>query len=121
MLINPKISDSHGDVIIEEGCLSIPTVRAEVERPEKIFVEYQDLDLNPLTIELDGIMSRVAQHEIDHLNGVLFIDHLSKEYRRDFKQQLDLIKNGGIQTNYLLAELSKKEKKSVKKNPLDRI
>lgn len=121
MLINPRIIDSHGEVIIEEGCLSIPTVRAEVERPEKIFVEYQDLDLNHLTIELDGIMSRVAQHEIDHLNGVLFIDHLSKDSRRDFKQQLDLIKKGRIQTSYLLAEISKKEKKLSKKNPLDRI
>ena len=121
MLINPKVTDSHGNVIMEEGCLSIPTVRAEVERPEKVFVEYQDLDLNPQTIELDGILSRVAQHEIDHLNGVLFIDHLSKEYRRDFKQQLSLIKNGGIQTNYVLAELSKKDKKSAKKHPLDGI
>jgi peptide deformylase len=121
MLINPKVTDSHGNVIIEEGCLSIPTLRAEVERPEKVFVEYQDLDLIPQTIELGGLLSRVAQHEIDHLNGVLFIDHLSKEYRRDFKQQLNLIKNGGIQTNYVLAELSKKGKKSAKKHPLDGI
>jgi peptide deformylase len=121
LLINPKVTDSHGDVIIEEGCLSIPTVRAEVERPEKVFVEYQDLDLNPQTIELNGILSRVAQHEIDHLNGVLFIDHLSKEYRSDFKQQLNLIKKGGIQTSYILAELSKKDKISAKKHPLDGI
>lgn len=121
LLINPKIADSHGNVIIEEGCLSIPTVRADVERPEEIFIEYHDLDLNPQTIELDGVMSRVAQHEIDHLNGVLFIDHLTKEYRRDFKQQLDLIKSGGIQTSYILAELSKKDKKSSKKHPLNGI
>ena len=121
MLINPKIADSHGDVTLEEGCLSIPTVRAEVERPEKVFIEYQDLDLNPKSIELEGLMSRVAQHEIDHLNGVLFIDHLTKEYRRDFKQQLNLIKNGGIQTSYVLAELLKKGKKSGKKHLLDGI
>ena len=121
MMINPKIADLHGEIIMEEGCLSIPSVRAEVARPEKVFIEYQDLDLNPRTIELEGIMSRVAQHEIDHLNGVLFIDHLTKEYRRDFKQQLDLIKSGGIQTNYMLAELSKKGKKSGKKHLLDGI
>lgn len=121
MLINPKITDSHGEITMEEGCLSIPTVRAEVERPEKVFIEYQDLDLNPQTIELKGLMSRVSQHEIDHLNGVLFVDHLTKEYRRDFKQQLDLIKSGGIQTSYLLAELSKKGKKSGKKHLLDGI
>ncbi len=120
-LINPRITDSHGSAVMEEGCLSIPTVRAEVERPDKVFIEFQDLDLNPVSIELDGVIGRVAQHEIDHLNGVLFVDHLAKEQRRDLKQQLDLIRNGGIQTNYLLAELSKKRKVSGKKNPLDGI
>jgi len=54
MLINPKITDSHGEITMEEGCLSIPTVRAEVERPEKVFIVYQDLDLNPQTIELEA-------------------------------------------------------------------
>jgi peptide deformylase len=120
-LINPKITDSHGDIVIEEGCLSIPQIRAEVERPEKVFIEYQDLDLNPQTVELEGMIARVAQHEIDHLNGVLFIDHLSKEAKGDFKEQLNLIKKGGIQTNYLLAELPKKGKKSSKNHYLDRI
>ena len=120
-LINPKILDSHDSIIFEEGCLSIPHIRAEVERPETIFVEYQDLDLNPQTVELEGYVARVAQHEIDHLNGVLFIDHLSKEVRDDFREQLRLIKEGGIQTNYLLAELPKKNKKSSKNNYLDRI
>jgi peptide deformylase len=120
-LINPKVVDSHGKIIIEEGCLSIPQIRAEVERPEKVFIEYMDLDLNPKTIELDGLLSRVSQHEIDHLNGVLFIDHLSKEVKSDFREQLNLIKKGGIQTSYLLAELPKKEKKSSKNHILDRI
>jgi len=60
------------------------------------------------------VFARVAQHEIDHLNGVLFVDHLSKEYKREFKEQLNLIKNGGIQTNYVLAELSKKGKKPAR-------
>jgi peptide deformylase len=121
LLINPKITDSHGEVTMEEGCLSIPTVRAEVDRPDIIYVEYQDLDLNQKSVELNGIMARVAQHEIDHLNGVLFIDHLTKETRRDLKQQLDLIKKGGIQTNYLLAELTAKGKKSSGKHLLDGI
>lgn len=120
-LINPKIVDSHGKIVIEEGCLSIPHIRAEVERPEEVFVEYQDLDLNPKTVELKGFIARVAQHEIDHLNGILFIDHLSKEVKNEFKEQLSLIKKGGIQTNYLLAELPKKGKKSTKSNLLDRI
>jgi peptide deformylase len=120
-LINPKIADSHGSIVIEEGCLSIPHIRAEVERPETVYVEYQDLDLNPQAVELEGFIARVAQHEIDHLNGVLFIDHLSKEVKNDFKEQLRLIKKGGIQTSYLLAELPKKERKSAKAHPLFRI
>lgn len=120
-LINPKIVDSHGKIVIEEGCLSIPHVRAEVERPKEVFVEYQDLDLNLQNVELKGFVARVAQHEIDHLNGVLFIDHLSKEAKSEFKEQLNLIKKGGIQTNYLLAELPKKNKKPGKNQLLDRI
>lgn len=118
-LLNPKIMESHGDIVMEEGCLSIPLLRAEVERPEKIYVQYQDLDLNEKTIELDGFFSRVAQHEIDHLNGVLFIDHLSKEVKKDLKEQLKLIKSGGVQTNYILAEIP--GKKGKKNHLLDRI
>lgn len=120
-LINPKILDSHGDVIMEEGCLSIPNLRAEIDRPERIFLEYQDLDLNVNKIELDGMFARVAQHEIDHLNGVLFIDHLSKEMRRKIKEHLSQIKKGGVQTSYILAEIPHKGKKLVKNHPLDRI
>jgi len=55
-------------------------------------------------------MSRVAQHEIDHLNGVLFVDHLTKEYRRDFKQQLDLIKSGGFRRATCWQNFRKKER-----------
>jgi peptide deformylase len=118
ILINPKVIDSHGEIVIEEGCLSIPTVRWEVERPEKVYIEYQDLDLNKKNIELDGFMGRVSQHEIDHLNGVLFIDHLEKETKKQLKQQLDLIKKGGIQASYVLAEVKPTMKKTSKKSEL---
>ncbi len=124
ILINPQIIDSHNEIVLEEGCLSIPTVRWEVERPETVYIEYQDLDLNKKNIELNGFMGRVSQHEIDHLNGVLFIDHLEKETRKGLKQQLDLIKKGGVQTSYILAEIKKlsetgaKKKKSYKKSDL---
>ena len=111
MLINPKIADSHGGVTLEEGCLSIPTIRAEVERPEKVFIEYQDLDLNPKSIELEGLMSRVAQHEIDHLNGVLFVDHLDKDEKSKIKHHLKDIKNGEVIVNYLLADIKSNTKK----------
>jgi peptide deformylase len=118
ILINPKLVDTHGAIVLEEGCLSIPSVRYDVERPEKVYIEYQDLDLNKKNIEMDGLMGRVVQHEIDHLNGVLFIDHLSKEVKKGFKAQLEQIKKGGIQTSYILAEVKTKRKKSDKQSEL---
>lgn len=120
ILINPKIVDSNGIVTMEEGCLSIPHLRAAVERPKQVYIEYQDLDLNKQHIELDGFMGRVSQHEIDHLNGVLFIDHISKEQKSELKKSLNDIKNGLIQSNYTLAELPKKKKRG-KINPLENI
>ena len=118
ILINPKVVDSHDTIVLEEGCLSIPTVRWEVERPEKVYIEFQDMDLNKKHIELDGLMGRVSQHEIDHLNGILFIDHLEKETKKLLKSQLELIKKGAIQTSYILAEVKEKKKKSGKKSDL---
>ncbi len=112
-LINPVIKDFHGEITLEEGCLSIPYVRGDVTRPETIYVEYQDLDLNKHYIELKGFIARVAQHEIDHLNGILFIDHLNKDEKELLKPELDLIRKGEIETDYLLAELPKKGKSAV--------
>jgi len=114
-LINPVIKDYHGAIYLEEGCLSIPYVRAEVERPETVFVEYQDLDLNKNYVELNGLLARVAQHEIDHLNGILFIDHLTKDEKKKLKPELEEIRKGEIETDYLLAEIPKKDKHSHRK------
>src|SRR5690606_5217255 len=71
---------AHGDAasVYEEGCLSIPEYYAEVERPAAVTVAYLDRDGKELTLEADGLMATCLQHEIDHLNGVLFIDHISK-------------------------------------------
>ncbi len=114
-LLNPVIKDYHGTIFLEEGCLSIPFVRAEVERPETVYVEYQDLDLNKNYVELKGLLARVAQHEIDHLNGILFIDHLTKDEKKKLKPELEEIRKGEIETDYLLAEIPKKEKNSHRK------
>ena len=78
-LINPTIlwsSDDRG--ITEEGCLSIPEYYAEVERPAKVKVAYIDRDGRPQEIDAEGLLATVLQHEIDHLDGRLFIDYLSK-------------------------------------------
>ena len=78
-LINPEIiSRSKKTSIYEEGCLSLPGHYAEIERPESCIVEYLNYDGKQSTLKADGILSTCLQHEIDHLNGVLFIDYLSK-------------------------------------------
>ena len=64
--------------VYEEGCLSIPDYYAEVERPAPVRVKYLDRDGKPQEIEAEGLLATCLQHEIDHLNGVLFIDHISK-------------------------------------------
>jgi peptide deformylase len=79
VFINPEIAWSSEELHAhEEGCLSIPEYYGEVERPAKVRVQYLDLDGKPHEIEADGLLATCLQHEIDHLNGILFIDHLSK-------------------------------------------
>ena len=79
VFINPElIWASEAKNTHEEGCLSIPDYYEEVERPKAVKVRYLDRDGKPQEIEADGLLATCLQHEIDHLNGVLFIDHLSK-------------------------------------------
>lgn len=78
-LVNPKIlSLSDERAVHEEGCLSIPEYYAEVERPAEVRVSYLDREGKPVELAANGILAVCLQHEIDHLNGKLFIDHLSK-------------------------------------------
>jgi peptide deformylase len=79
IVINPEIlwsSEERG--IYEEGCLSIPELYEEVERPAQVKVRYHDLDGKQHEVEASGLLATCLQHEIDHINGVLFIDHISK-------------------------------------------
>jgi len=85
--INPEITESWGESTKEEGCLSIPGVREEVSRPEKIRLSYQNADGSELTQDFDGWLARVLQHEIDHLNGILFVDRISPIKRQMLIQQ----------------------------------
>lgn len=77
VFLNPKIEGGKDKEAGEEGCLSIPELRARVTRPESIKVTYETLDGETVTVETDGLLARAFQHEIDHLNGVLFIDRVS--------------------------------------------
>jgi len=74
--INPEIIDALGLDTYEEGCLSIPGIRAEVDRPFKISVKYQTVDGKLIEEELEGLLARVFQHEYDHLDDILFIDRI---------------------------------------------
>src|SRR5262245_5787469 len=79
VFVNPEIVESSEDrSVYEEGCLSIPDYYAEVERPASVRVKYLDRNGKAQEIAADGLMATCLQHEIDHLNGVLFIDHISK-------------------------------------------
>jgi peptide deformylase len=79
VLINPEITwRSEEKRVYEEGCLSIPEYYEEVERPDRIRFRYTTLDGETVEREADGLMATCVQHEVDHLDGVLFIDHLSK-------------------------------------------
>jgi peptide deformylase len=79
VMVNPEILDLSDEMRAhEEGCLSIPEVTAEVERPAEVRVAFLDREGKPQEVELEGIWATIVQHEIDHLNGVLFIDYLSR-------------------------------------------
>ena len=89
VLINPRIIESEGEIISEnEGCLSVPEFRADVKRSELILVEGVDRDGNPLRFEAQGMLAIVIQHELDHLNGTLFIDHISALKRNLYKRRV---------------------------------
>jgi peptide deformylase len=83
VFINPSIIETSSEIIKwEEGCLSIPDLYADVVRPERIKVQAWNERGRPFTLETDGILARVIQHEIDHLEGILFIDRISEVKRK---------------------------------------
>jgi len=93
VLINPQIVTKEGEILSEnEGCLSVPDFRADVKRAAKITVEGHDRDGNPIRMDAEGLLAIVLQHEIDHLEGTLFIEHISslkrQMYKRRIKKQL---------------------------------
>lgn len=82
-LVNPRLQALESPILDgEEGCLSFPGIRGDVPRPEAIAVDYQDLDGAHHHLRAEGWFARVVQHEVDHLNGVLFIDHLETRRKR---------------------------------------
>ncbi|HMU62173.1 MAG TPA: peptide deformylase [Gemmatimonadales bacterium] len=99
-MINPTIAEASGKSREEEGCLSIPDVYGEVTRPERIVLEATDQHGAPYRLEAAGLLARAIQHEIDHLDGILFLDRLSPmkrrllvaKYRREHKEGDSLLR-----------------------------
>tara|TARA_B100000886_G_scaffold163557_2_gene111491 strand:+ start:3931 stop:4533 length:603 start_codon:yes stop_codon:yes gene_type:complete len=96
-LANPEVLPLlSNEYYYEEGCLSFPEIRGEVARPERISVKYQDLDGNAHQLECDGLLARCIQHEVDHLNGVLFIDRMEKKTFAEIKKEVKELKQRTI-------------------------
>lgn len=92
VVCNPEVLDEEGSETIEEGCLSIPDVREEVERSFKVKVKYQDVTGKEQFGEFEGLLARCVLHEIDHMNGQLFIQKIPAVKRLFLKKQLDQLK-----------------------------
>jgi peptide deformylase len=105
VLINPEVvlDDESDEVDVEEGCLSIPDLRESVWRPDRLRVRFLDRHFVPQELDAEGQLSRVIQHEFDHLNGVLYIDHLSPLRRRLLQRRLKAIARGEVEAEYPLA------------------
>lgn len=92
-LANPVVNILPSDeYYYEEGCLSFPGINADVARPERISVTYQDLDGVEHLLECDGLLARCIQHEVDHLNGILFIDRMEKKTFAEIKKEVQALK-----------------------------
>jgi len=104
VFINPEIIEEAGDDwVFEEGCLSIPTIREDVIRPEKLKIHYFDENWNEHTEEFDGMQARIIQHEYDHIEGILFTDHLSAFKKRLLKSKLTNISKGIVKVDYRMS------------------
>jgi peptide deformylase len=117
VLINPEVVHEEGSWTMEEGCLSIPDIREEVERPELVRVRFKDLDFKDHEIEAGGILSRVILHELDHLNGVLFIDRLGAVKRKLLRGRLNKIRRGEYEAAYPVASPVAERTPSETKEP----
>ncbi len=101
--INPKVLAAEGELVMEEGCLSVPDVREEVVRPEKIHVTYQTIDGKTIDTWYDGLLARVLQHEVDHLKGIFFVDRISTIKKKRIKRELKRIAHDELERIYQAA------------------
>mgnify|MGYP002276821848 CR=1 FL=1 len=101
VFVNPVILEEFDEEwAFEEGCLSIPTIRENVSRNSKLKIKYLDENWNEHEEEFDGMKARIIQHEYDHIEGILFIDHLSSFKKRLLKGKLTNISKGNVSVDY---------------------
>jgi len=101
VFINAEIVDEYGQPwVFKEGCLSIPNIREDVSRDERIKVQYYDREWNFREEEFDGYAARIIQHEYDHVDGILFTDHLNPLKKKLLKRKLKDISKGSIEVGY---------------------
>jgi peptide deformylase len=101
VFINPEIIEEEGEEwAFEEGCLSIPTIREDVNRNGKLRIRYFDENWEEKEEEFDGLKARIIQHEYDHIEGILFTDHLSAFKKRLLKGKLSNISKGNVKVDY---------------------
>jgi peptide deformylase len=99
--INPKIIERSGEIVTyNEGCLSLPTIREDLQRPSVIRISYFDEDFNSHEESYEGIICRIIQHEYDHLDGILLIDHLNPLKRKMLEGKLKAISKGKVEVAY---------------------
>jgi peptide deformylase len=100
VVINPHILSVKGYNEMEEGCLSVPGVQGDVVRPSVITLKYRDEHFAERTGEFSGMVARAIQHEIDHLDGTLFVDRMEKRDRKKIQKELDALAAGIVETEY---------------------
>jgi peptide deformylase len=105
VLINPEIENSSEEkIVMEEGCLSIPDIRAEVDRPKRVNIKFYDTNMKEQKLEACELLARVIQHEYDHLQGVLFVDRIPDEVKKKLKKELIKIKQRKKDFDYPVTE-----------------
>jgi|TARA_Y100000031_G_scaffold128224_1_gene146428 peptide deformylase len=101
IFINGKVEESEGESVYSEGCLSLPEIKFDVTRPEKISFSFYDEEHKKHVEDFDGLLARAIQHEVDHLNGILIIDRVSTAAKIPFQKNIRNIKNTAIKGSHL--------------------
>ncbi|EGJ71038.1 Peptide deformylase [Bacteroides coprosuis DSM 18011] len=109
VFINPYIEEVDGDdITMGEGCLSLPGIGEDVTRPDVVYVTYQDENFEKHTEKVEGYLARVMQHEFDHLDGIMFIDHISPLRKQMIRSKLNKMVKGTARTHYKIKSVKAK-------------